>query len=305
MSRFFALFGAVFLVSTAALFAHRALAEVTPLALAAWRLGFASLFFLAWSRIVPVGQEKASPAAPLPRPAQARLILAGVCLALHFLTWFASLQYIPIARSTLLVCTTPLWTALGSLLLRRRTLTTAYWPALLLATAGIGLVTQTVAQAETRLALWGDTLATCGGAMFAVYLLSVEGLHETIPARRQVTVAYSVAAAALWLALLLTGKPVSAALTPGVWEAIAGMTLGPQIIGHTLLNWSLRHFPSSLVASSTLLEPVIAALLAWWLFHQTVTVGQLLGGLLVLAGLAVVIAQRKPSDQPPRLPHEV
>ena len=37
----------VFCVGISALFAHRALAEATPLMLAAWRMGLASLFFLA------------------------------------------------------------------------------------------------------------------------------------------------------------------------------------------------------------------------------------------------------------------
>ena len=75
------------------------------------------------------------------------------------------------------------------------------------------------------------------------------------------------------------------------------MTLGPQIFGHTLLNWSLRHFTSSLVAFCILLEPVIAALLAWVLLHQTLTAAQLVGGLLVLGALALVISQKTPADQ--------
>lgn len=294
MTRPLLLLLAIFLVSTAGLFAHRALVEATPLAIAAWRLGLASLFFLGWSAF---GRNSTSRAAlPLQRAAWARLALSGVCLAFHFLTWFAALQYTSVGRATLLVCTTPLWTSLGALALKRRAVTPAYWVALVLAGVGVWLVTRAATEPPTRATLLGDAMALSGGALFAVYLLAVEGLHETISSRRQVTVAYSFAALLLWVVLLARGG-VTVGYSPGVWQAILGMTLGPQIFGHTLLNASLRHFPSSTVAFAILLEPIIAASLAWQLFGQAVTPGQMLGGLLVLAGLAVVIAQQSPAQR--------
>ncbi len=303
-SRLLWLLLAVFLVSTAALFAHRALAETTPLALAAWRLGLASLFFLAWSACVPIGAqpnearpyEWAHAEGRAPQAVPFRLGLAGLCLAGHFLVWFAALQWTPVARATLLVCTTPLWTTLGNVLLGRRRFTPLYWAALALAAFGVWLVTQAAREPATLLTLRGDALATLGGALFAGYLLAVEGLHVQIPARRQVTATYTVAAIVLWGALLTQGRLRLSYSFP-VWQAILGMTLGPQIAGHTLLNWSLKHFPSSTVAFSILLEPGIAALLAFVLLHQTVTAGQVVGGVLVLVALALVIAQQSPAER--------
>lgn len=283
---------AVFLVSTAGLFAHRALAEATPLAVAAWRLGLASLFFLGLSSFGRAGQTSL----PQPRAVRVRLCLAGLCLAVHFLAWFAALDRTPVARATLLVCTTPLWTTLGSLALGRRRVSALYWLALLVAALGVWLVTLASAQPATQATLTGDLLALLGGLLFAVYLLCVEGLHETVSSQRQVTVAYSVAALVLW-ALLLGSGGARVGYSPGVWRALLGMTLGPQIFGHTLLNWSLRHYPSSTVAFSILLEPILAAVLAWWLLHQTLTPIQMLGGLLVLLALALVIRQQTAKEQ--------
>lgn len=279
---------AVVCVSSAALFAHRALQEATPLAVAAWRLGFASLFFIAWGALSRRQDETRTRMTPSGR---ARLIAAGLCLALHFLAWFASLLYIPVARSTLLVCTTPLWTALGGTLLTRRPLSRAYWSALGLAAVGIWLVTRAGWEAETPLTVKGDLLALSGGLCIAVYLIAVEGLHASLSTRRQVTVTYSVAALALW-SVFLTRGGATLHYSPAVWAALAGMAVGPQILGHTLLNSSLRHFPSSTVAFSLLLEPVVAAFLAWALLRQVVTGGQMAGGLLVLIGLGLVIMQR-------------
>ena len=282
---------AVFLVSTAGLFAHQALAEATPLAIAAWRLGLAALFFGGLS-LIPSG----APSGPLPPRVRGRLMLAGLCLAAHFVTWFAALDRTSVARATLLACTTPLWTTLGAVLLGRRHPSARDLAALTVAAVGLWLVTQSSAQTATRATFLGDVLGLSAGLLFGSYLLCVEGLHETISSQRQVTLAYSVAAALLWAVLLARGG-ATLSYSPRVWKALLGMTLGPQIFGHTLLNWSLRHFSSSLVAFSILLEPIIAALLAWYLLGQTLTYAQLSGGTLVLAALALVIGQKTPAER--------
>lgn len=283
---------AVFLVSTAGLFAHQALAEATPLAIAAWRLGLASVFFGGLSLLL----RRATQSGPLPPDARWRLVFAGLCLALHFVTWFAALDRTSVARATLLACTTPLWTTLGGFILGRRRPTGRDLAALSVAALGLWLVTQSSAQTATRTTLLGDFFGLSAGLLFGAYLLNVEGLHETVSSQRQVTVAYSVAAGLLWAALLVRGG-ATLSYSPSVWKALLGMTLGPQIFGHTLLNWSLRHFPSSLVAFSILLEPMIAALLAWYLLGQTLTLLQLFGGVLVLAALALVIGQKTPAER--------
>ncbi len=283
---------AVFLVSSAGLFAHQALAEATPLAIAAWRLGLAALFFGGLS-LLP---KRGSLNGPLPSSVCWRLMLAGLCLAAHFVTWFAALDRTSVARATLLACTTPLWTTLGSFLLGRRRPTLRDLAALVAAGLGLWFVTQSSAQTATHATLLGDAFGLSAGLLFGSYLLCVEGLHETISSQRQVTLAYSVAACLLWTVLLIRGG-ATLSYSPRVWKALLGMTLGPQIFGHTLLNWSLRHFSSSLVAFSILLEPIIAALLAWYLLGQTLTAVQLVGGVLVLAALTLVISQKTPAER--------
>ncbi len=283
---------AVFLVSTAGLFAHRALAEATPLAIAAWRLGLASLFFLGLSLL----RRDHAPVLPLSRTTRIRLVLSGLCLALHFVTWFSALDRTPVARATLMACTTPLWTTLGGFLLGRRRPTLRDCLALTIAGVGLWLVTHTAAQPTSRTTFLGDLLGLTAGLLFGCYLLCVEGLHEMISSQRQVTLAYSVAAGLLWTLLLLRGG-VTLNYSPGVWRALLGMTLAPQIFGHTLLNWSLRNFSSSIVAFSILLEPIMAALLTWWLLHQAITPIQMLGGLLTLVALALVIGQQTPKER--------
>jgi drug/metabolite transporter (DMT)-like permease len=68
---------------------------------------------------------------------------------------------------------------------------------------------------------------------------------------------------------------------------LLGLAVGPQLLGHTAFNWSLRHLSATFVAIATLGEPVGAALLALIFFKQGFQPIQLLGFVVLLAGIAV------------------
>jgi len=89
---------ALLAVSHGAIFAR--LADAPALAIAAWRLTLASAVVIPCA--LAFGARPAGPAHP------ARAIVAGLLLALHFAFWIASLDHTSIARSVLLVSTSPI-----------------------------------------------------------------------------------------------------------------------------------------------------------------------------------------------------
>lgn len=273
----------VLCVSVSGIIANRALQEATPLALAAWRLGIASLLFLGAFRLARPAERL-----PLSRIERVRLGLGGCMLVLHFLTWFASLQLTSVAVATLLCCSTPLWTAMISRATGRRKEGGAFWASLGLAAVGVALVIQPHGGAVNPRVLLGDLLATAGGLTFSLYLLCIDGLQH-LPSQRIVTNTYSVAAIVLWVLLIASGG-VTVHYSAPVWEAILLVTLVPQIMGHTLLNNALRHFTANVVAFSVLAEPVITATLAHFLLGERIGPAQIGGGALVLTALGMVLA---------------
>jgi drug/metabolite transporter (DMT)-like permease len=89
----------------------------------------------------------------------------------------------------------------------------------------------------------------------------------------------------LWCALLASGGfPV---LSLVAWALIAGLALGPQLLGHTAFNWALRRASATFVALAILGEPIGSALLAWWLLDEPFAPLQLAGFVLLLAGIFV------------------
>jgi len=59
-----------------------------------------------------------------------------------------------------------------------------------------------------------------------------------------------------------------------------------------MLNWSLKHFTTSTVATTTLLEPVIAGALAWAVLGESLTSLQILGAAVLLAGVGLVLGMQ-------------
>jgi drug/metabolite transporter (DMT)-like permease len=65
----------------------------------------------------------------------------------------------------------------------------------------------------------------------------------------------------------------------------------PQLIGHTSLNWALKHIKSSMVAITTLGEPIGSSILAYIIFQETIDKFQFIGIILIFT--AIIIAAKK------------
>jgi len=63
----------------------------------------------------------------------------------------------------------------------------------------------------------------------------------------------------------------------------------PQLVGHSAINWALAYVPAALVAVAILGEPVGATTLAALILREMPSVFEVGGGLLVLAGVYVVL----------------
>jgi drug/metabolite transporter (DMT)-like permease len=104
-------------------------------------------------------------------------------------------------------------------------------------------------------------------------------------------VVYGVAAVALFVAMFASGQhPTGFSGMTYAWIVL--LALIPQLIGHSTFNWILRFLPVTLVAITTLGEPVGSAVLAYFILKEipaSLTIG---GGLLILVGIYVSTRKR-------------
>jgi drug/metabolite transporter (DMT)-like permease len=281
------LIGAQAAIGAAAIFARFALTGTGPLTAAALRLAIAAIPLVA---LALLGRPRF-----LGWRREAAFAAAGLALAVHFAAWIGSLLYTTVAISTLLVCTSPIWTGLYDAATARATPRGMVW-AFLLAAAGLALETfQHSGGATQANAPLGAALALLGSLGIGVYLLIVRSAGARpasgppLPTRQIVARTYTWGALALLPLAAGAGQRPPAAGMWVAWSGILAMALVSQLLGHTALNAALRHFTPSTVALSTVLEPVVAALLAAALFHETLTPLAAAGGICILAGIVVAL----------------
>lgn len=218
---------------------------------------------------------------------RARMIGAGVLLALHFGFWTASLRYTSVASSVLFVSIHPalvavaIWPLLGERISRRA----AVGIALTLAGSAV------IAGEDLHLsgqALRGDGLAALGAVVFAGYLLIGRSVRPRLDNIAYSTPVYAICAATLALLSLLSGQSLRAMGTRDVLVCV-GLAVVCTLGGHLLYNWTLRYLGAALVSVSFLGEPVIAALLAWPLLGQAVAAPTGIGGMIILFGIWLTV----------------
>lgn len=282
-------------VGAAAIFARFALEGAPPLAVAAARLVIAALVLLAIATAAPrlTWRKAERTARPMPHADTLIFVAAGVALALHFATWIWSLEYTSVAISTLLVATTPIWTALYDSIVHRRHLSPIAWAAFVAGAIGLVCI---VGFNATRPpipghAILGGILALLGALAIGAYFILIRHVRAAYGTRAIVTQTYTWSAIALIIAAAAAKQPPPPISDTHAWGGILAMALISQLLGHTGMNASLRWFSPSSVAMSTLLEPVIAAVLAFFIFGETLTALALAGGVLVLLAIAAFLRE--------------
>ena len=277
----------VLTASTAAILIRLAQAEAPSLAIAAWRLSLATLVLTPVALITRRSELRA-----LGRSEWCSLLVSGTLLAIHFATWISSLSFTSVAASVVLVSTSPLFVGLASYLLLREPLSRTMVTGLITAMLGSALIGLGDWGKGTH-RLWGDLLALFGAISVAGYFLIGRRLRARLSLLAYVLPVYGTAALVLVALLLISGLPPVPRL-PQTWLWLLLMALGPQILGHSSLNWSLRHLSATYVTIATLGEPIISTLLAWRLLGERPSSWAVIGGTLILVGIAAASRAEQP-----------
>ncbi len=209
------------------------------------------------------------------------MVLSGLLLALHFWTWIASLRFTTVASSVVLVSLKPIFVwALAAVWLHEHPSRSEGWG---IGIAVLGATLIGIGDARLSLgALGGDLLALGGAVTAAGYYVIGRRVRATVGVWTYATVVYAVAALTLAAVALLRNVPLTG-FAGRDWAVFGALAAGPMLVGHTGMNYALKHYRATTVNVAALGEPVGATLIAWLGLHEV-------PGILTLCGAAVVVA---------------
>lgn len=210
--------------------------------------------------------------------------LAGFLFSLDLWGWHASLRYTTAANSTLLIGLAPLWVALFEWVRYQRR---PHWK------TGVGIVMAVSGAALLSISKgarwglgWGEILAGIASIAYAAFMVIMNQVRESLPARRSLFHVSLSALLTLGVLGLILGESFSG-FSPQAWGSLVGLGWVVQVLGWWLITWGMGHVTSSLSSLGLLIQPVATILTGWWLLHEQLTPLHALGAILILGGITV------------------
>ncbi len=208
--------------------------------------------------------------------------LSGLFLAIHFVLWFESLKHTSVASSTTIVCTEVIWVCLGFCLFLKGKLSLKAAAAIAVTLGGSILIAWSDSGSGSQ--LYGDVLALLAAIAVAIYTLIGRVVRGSLSTSVYTYLVYSACAAVLLLSCVVQRISLFAW---GFSPVVVGLLLSlfSTILGHSIFSWCLKYFSPAFVSASKLCEPVVAAVIAAFLFGEIPGPAQILGGALILGGV--------------------
>ena len=223
------------------------------------------------------------------------LLLSGLLLAGHWVSFFVSVKIAGVAIATLGFASFPAFTVILEGFIFRERIRANEIVLVVLVSVGLILVTPAfdlASQATTGL-LW----AVASGLLFSLLSLNNRANSGRVPAVQAAMWQNAVVA----VCLLPFAAPELAEVRAQDWVWIGLLGVLCTGVAHSLFVASLAVIKARTAAVVFALEPVYGITLAWVLFHETPTLRMLLGGALII--IAIVVSSRMASG--PKSPNPV
>lgn len=234
---------------------------------------------------------------PLTMSVLRRCLIPGVFFGSSMMMGFVAVRSTSIAHATLIGALTPALVLLGVNRLVGERSNPRRLPAAVVAFAGLGLVIL-AGNRSSGTSLGGDLWAGVGLLCFTCYFMILKKRrNDGVDGWAFLAGVFIVGAVAI-TPFCLTVSDDLTSLDARDFVFIAGMILGPGFVGHGLITWASRHLPMTTTSLMTLGSPVVSVVGGWIVYGQSLGGWQILGSLLVLAGLAGTVWERAPNRKP-------
>lgn len=211
------------------------------------------------------------------------LVAAGTFFWSWNILWAWSLARTSVANSTLLHSMTSLFACLGGWLFWGRHIDSKFAMGLVLALGGTFALEFKDMQVATDNFI-GDTVALLSSIAYAGNIMLIERLREKLAAGTIIMWSCAIGTVLCLPIFLITGDR----LLPPSWQGwlfVIGLAMVSQVLGQGLAAYSLKILSSAFVTLLDLLEPIFAAIAAWAIFSESLSLSNWIAFAVVLSGL--------------------
>ncbi len=214
-------------------------------------------------------------------------LLPAVALAVHFMSWVIGARMTQVANASLIANLTPVampffvWIFFSEKINRQEVVGTAF------TLAGLAVLTGSNLRVD-KADFTGDVI--CFGSMlaFAMYLALGRRNGGRLSLWLYMVPLYFTAGVICLLCALFFINPIKPYSLENILFMV-GLGLIPTVFGHTILNFSLKHFRGQVVSVTNLAQPLFAGLMGFIFFNEKPRPVYYLAAGMIFAGILIVV----------------
>ncbi len=217
----------------------------------------------------------------------AATVVPGLLLGAHFITWIIGVGYTRAVNASLIVNMVPIVMPILMYVLVRERLTGVEWVATAIAFGGVALLGWTDFDAAPQF-LQGDAICLGSMLLMAVYLALGRRYRGFASFWLYIVPLYWVAGVFCFVASLVMANPFRSYSLREI-AVILGLGLVPTVIGHSVLNYSMKHLRGQVVSILNLGQFVFAGVMAYFIYNEVPSWALYLAAAAMLAGAGIVL----------------
>ncbi|MEQ1721904.1 MAG: DMT family transporter [Pseudobdellovibrio sp.] len=210
---------------------------------------------------------------PLPKPKFNKtilwVILSGTFFFLHLWTYKYAAKNTTVSNTMVIFSSNPIWASLGAVIFFKEILSRRIIFAYLLALSGIYLLVAHDLNLSSGTSL-GDWAAVASAAFYAAYMLTGKKARHYYDNIYYAVIQYSVAATLFGICVFANDSSLSGYDTIS-WVSVMGLVLLPTLLGHLSFTYLVHHMNISLMTCGKQIEPVLASIMAFFIFHEKIS----------------------------------
>jgi drug/metabolite transporter (DMT)-like permease len=260
------------------------LSSMGPYAIGFWRLTLALPFLMAMMFINHQSRQDSSLLVKsLFWKDYAWILFSGILFGMDLAVWHLSIKYTTIANAAVLCNLAPLLVALWGWLVLKHGMNIKLLLGLMMAFLGV-VVLINPRFSSNHHHLWGDFFGVLTAVFYAGYLLLAIRARKTVDTLRFMAIACIAGAVTLFIFNWFSGDSL---LIPTLTEfyILLGLAFISQVLGQGLIAYAFAYLRPSFSSATLLIEPVIATIIAWLLFSETLSLIQMIGIAITLTGI--------------------